>query len=170
MTDPVDTTLPLAPTDSSGWQGLPARGRWLFGLQGGLAGVALAVAISMLCMLVLPAMWMLPLIVLGWLVGPLAGGWLGLRVHRFIAWRLDHAGFSMRRGRAWFSDTRVPHARVQHVDVKHGPLARRFGLATLVLHTAGTRDSAVSVPGLDADDAARLRDILALQHTLDADD
>ena len=59
---------------------------------------------------------------------------------------------------------------MQHLDVKHGPLARRFGLATLVLHTAGTRDSAVSVPGLDADDAAHLREVLGRQPVLDGDD
>ena len=52
----------------------------------------------------------------------------------------------------------VPFGRVQHIDVKQGPLERRFGLGTLVLHTAGTRSSAVELPGLDHAEAGRMRD------------
>ena len=68
----------------------------------------------------------------------------------------------------WFRETRVPASRVQHLDLKHGPLERRWKLATLVIHTAGSKMSAVSVSGLDADDAETLRDRLAQQ--LDHDD
>lgn len=56
------------------------------------------------------------------------------------------------------SRTAVPFGRVQHIDVAHGPIERRFGLATLILHTAGTRGSAVSLPGLRHDEAERMRD------------
>jgi len=59
---------------------------------------------------------------------------------------------------------------VQHLDLKRGPLQRRYGLATLVIHTAGTRHSVVSIGGLDADDAERLRDQLAHQVDDDGDD
>src|SRR3546814_18276177 len=61
------------------------------------------------------------------------------------------------------SDTRVPGSRVQHLDIRRGPLERHFRLATLVIHTAGTRHSEVSLSGLDAGDAERLRDHLARQ-------
>lgn len=54
--------------------------------------------------------------------------------------------------------TVVPFGRVQHIDVTQGPLERRFGLGTLVLHTAGTRHSAVHLPGLEHDEAGRMRD------------
>ena len=73
-----------------------------------------------------------------------------------------------RRGRIFFRETRVPASRVQHLDLKHGPLERRWKLATLVIHTAGSKMSAVSVTGLDAEDAEALRDRLARQ--LDDDD
>lgn len=56
--------------------------------------------------------------------------------------------------------TVVPYGRMQYVDVVSGPLERRFGLATLTLHTAAARTHA-HVPGLAADEAARLRDRLA---------
>ena len=77
-------------------------------------------------------------------------------------------GSRYRRGRIFFRETRVPASRVQHLDLKHGPLERRWKLATLVIHTAGSKMSAVSVTGLDAEDAEALRDRLARQ--LDDDD
>lgn len=54
--------------------------------------------------------------------------------------------------------TVVPFGRVQHIDVARGPLQRMLGLATLVLNTAGTRGAAVNLPGLDHDEAERLRE------------
>lgn len=54
----------------------------------------------------------------------------------------------------------VPYGRMQYVDVTAGPLARRYGLATVTLHTAAAATDA-SVPGLLAAEASRLRDRLA---------
>jgi uncharacterized protein len=56
------------------------------------------------------------------------------------------------------SRTIVPFGRVQHIDVSQGPVERRYDVGTLTLHTAGTRGSAVSLPGLDIGDAERMRD------------
>ena len=53
----------------------------------------------------------------------------------------------------WQLETRIPISRVQHLDLRRGPLERRAGLATLIVHTAGTRLSAVTVNGLDEADA-----------------
>ena len=38
----------------------------------------------------------------------------------------------------------VPYGRLQFVDVQSGPLARRFGLARVQLHTASPRAGAAS--------------------------
>jgi hypothetical protein len=54
----------------------------------------------------------------------------------------------------------VPYGRMQFVDVVAGPLERSFGLATVRLHTAAAATDA-RIPGLAADEAARLRDQLA---------
>ncbi len=54
----------------------------------------------------------------------------------------------------------VPYGRMQYVDLTAGPLDRRLGLATVTLHTAAAATDA-SVPGLLAEEAARLRDRLA---------
>lgn len=80
--------------------------------------------------------------------------------HRRTRYRVDANGMTIRRGVVWRSVTSVPKARVQHTDVVQGPLQRRFELATLVIHTAGTQDASVSLSGLPHDTARRIRDFL----------
>ncbi|WP_240906202.1 PH domain-containing protein [Thermomonas sp. HDW16] len=90
------------------------------------------------------------------------GAWIGARL-RHQRWKLDAEGLWLRTGRLWWRETRVPASRVQHVDLKHGPLERRFKLATLVVHTAAVHLSGITVRGLDEADAQQLRDALARQ-------
>ena len=54
----------------------------------------------------------------------------------------------------------VPYGRMQFVDVTAGPLERRFGIATVQLHTAAAATDA-RIPGVPPDEAARLRDRLS---------
>ncbi|SEG27998.1 hypothetical protein SAMN04489712_104204 [Thermomonospora echinospora] len=54
----------------------------------------------------------------------------------------------------------VPYGRMQFVDVTAGLLERWMGVATVRLHTAAAATDA-RIPGLPADEAARLRDRLA---------
>jgi len=66
----------------------------------------------------------------------------------------------VRHGLLFQSLVVVPYGRLQFVDVEAGPVDRRFGLASVQLHTASTATDAV-VPGLPPEEAARLRDRLA---------
>lgn len=50
----------------------------------------------------------------------------------------------------------VPYHRIQHIDTEAGPLERRLGLATLVLHTAAATTDA-TIPGIDADEIDEVR-------------
>jgi membrane protein YdbS with pleckstrin-like domain len=52
------------------------------------------------------------------------------------------------RGILFRHDTVVPFGRVQHIDVNQGPIDRFFGIATLTLHTAGSHNASVLLPGL----------------------
>jgi uncharacterized protein len=54
----------------------------------------------------------------------------------------------------------VPYGRMQFVDVTAGPVERAYRLATVKLHTAAAASDA-RIPGLEHDEAARLRDRLA---------
>lgn len=92
-------------------------------------------------------------------VGFFCFAWPGLR-HRRIAYRLDESGLQILRGVLWRSHVFVTRSRVQHTDVVEGPLQRRFGVATLVVHTAGTRHSATRLGGVGREEAFRLRDLL----------
>ena len=62
------------------------------------------------------------------------------------------------RGLIFRSDTVVPFGRVQHIDVHQGPIERGYGLATLVLHTAGNHNASVALPGLGHADALAMRE------------
>ncbi len=54
----------------------------------------------------------------------------------------------------------VPYGRMQLVDVKAGPIDRALGVTTVQLHTAAATTDA-SIPGLEPNVAAELRDRLA---------
>ena len=85
--------------------------------------------------------------------------WPAVR-YRHVSYRLNERGLWIRRGVVWRSEISVPKSRVQHTDVSRGPIERRFELATLVLHTAGTQHAAVSLGGLSHDAALAIRDDL----------
>ena len=165
-----DTPLHPAPaTGNDGWQPLPPRARGLFVLVNVFGSLAAALAALVPIGLLIPSKTLALIAASIVLIGlPLFGLWLARKHYRYTQWKLDADGFALRRGNLWRSETRVPASRVQHLDLKHGPLERRYRLATLVVHTAGTRNSAVSITGLDEADAERLRDRLA--HQIDNDD
>ena len=166
MTDDIHTlaTPDATPAD---WQALPSRGAWLAALGGATLLFPLGFPVFFIAHstdLVSP--WLA--VPVAAIVGALIGAWIAVKRHRRTRWRLDDRGFAVRRGNWWQSETHVPISRVQHLDLKRGPLERGARLSTLVVHTAGTRMAAVSVSGLDADDAERLRERLATQ--VDHDD
>lgn len=86
--------------------------------------------------------------------------WLIPRIWR--AWRYAERqeDLLVTRGVMFRKLTVVPYGRMQFVDVNSGPLDRKFGLATVQLHTASPATDA-RIPGLPADEAARLRDRLS---------
>ena len=79
------------------------------------------------------------------------------------AWRyaLGESDLYLRHGVLIRTTSIVPHARIQHVDTRHGPLDRWLGLARVVVYTAGTRGAIIPIPGLDVNEAEALRDRLA---------
>ncbi len=56
--------------------------------------------------------------------------------------------------------TVVPVSRVQHIDVSQGPIERGAGVAVLSLHTAGTENSLVVLPGISRQRAEAMRDAI----------
>jgi len=155
-----------APGATPDWQALPRRGAWLAALGGAMLLFPAGLPLFFVARATgLASPW---IAVPAALLGALAGAWMSVKRHRRTRWKLDDEGFAVRRGNWWQSETHVPLSRVQHLDLKRGPLERGAGLSTLVVHTAGTRVAALSLSGLDAADAERLRERLSRQ--LDHDD
>lgn len=75
-------------------------------------------------------------------------------------WRfgVDDRMLRMRYGILFVEERHVPIQRMQHVDLTRGPIERLFGLATLVVYTAGNEGSSFRVPGLGRRRAEALRD------------
>jgi uncharacterized protein len=76
-------------------------------------------------------------------------------------------GLLITRGVWWRRETFVPLTRIQHIDVSQGPVARRFGVATLKIFTAGAELGQIRVPDLAHHDAIQLRDALMGRHGQD---
>jgi membrane protein YdbS with pleckstrin-like domain len=99
-----------------------------------------------------------------WLVGNGAIAWHLQRwpsiTHRHTSYRVDQQGIEIRRGVFWRRVINVPRSRVQHTDVSQGPLERRYGLGTLIVHTAGTDHAQVTLSGLAHPIALRIREHL----------
>lgn len=98
------------------------------------------------------------LLALGWFMAMLP-----VWQHERSGWRLTQQGLEIRMGLWWRRELSVPKARVQHTDVSQGPLLRKYQLAKLIVHTAGTTNASVEFPGLSYETACRLRDQLVLE-------
>ena len=114
-------------------------------------------------------------VVLGWIyfsallgVGAAAVAVIaGCAAERVVGRRFASWGYAereddllVRRGVLFSRLSVVPYGRMQFVDVTAGPLERSFRLATVKMHTAAAASDA-RIPGLEREEAARLRDRLA---------
>jgi membrane protein YdbS with pleckstrin-like domain len=159
--------LPLAPAMSADWRPLPPQaattamfGGAALGLLVG-AGPALGGGITFATQALDLGRWgTLALVALVWLAVIALATWFAYRRWLATAWKLDETGLHLKRGRLWRKEVLVPRSRVQHLDIERGPIERRYGLATLIVHTAGTRQHALRLAGLPDEDAVALRDAL----------
>lgn len=125
-------------------------------------GTATGLAIAFL--VIGPPTWVLYLALAGWVLLTVFLGWIAEKhprwEHHFRRYRLTSTGIEIRGGILWRQVTSVPRSRVQHIDVAQGPLMRRYELAQLIIHTAGTEHATVELNGLAHDTALGLRDFL----------
>lgn len=122
--------------------------------------IAVPVTGGTIATLLLELYWVPPLIFgLGALIL-----WLVSRYNRrYVAalrCELSRRGLLVVRGVWWRTEIFVPRERVQHTDIDQGPVARRCGMATLKVFTAGSEHSQIQVDALSHDDASLVRDDL----------
>lgn len=146
------------------WSPLAPRARWLFHVR---ALVRLLV--------VMPPVAIAAFVGLAWYVDAMVGGGVAVGI-AFLAtvwalWmptlRFDRWGYALsdvelliRSGVLSRRITAIPAGRIQHVDTHQGPMDQLFGLARLHVYTASGMGADGVIPGLDRQEAERLRDQL----------
>lgn len=148
----------------AGWTPLADRAVTLWRLNG------LAVVVPVVAVLAIGEWLLRRAEVVGWLpvaVVPAAVAVVGLVValvvptlaHRRWRYRLGERALELRRGVVVHRVSAVPYLRVQQVELAQGPIERWLGLTRVVVTTAAaTTDGAV--PGLSADAAEQLRELV----------
>lgn len=144
----MDEDAPLTPLDPNYIK--------VMRIVGGLFATVLLIGAGVLefAQVLPPGLVIVPLaLLLFWFV------WL-VPQRRYNRWGYDAGDDRLRieRGYLFYSDTVVPYGRIQHIDVDQGPIERRYDLATLSAHTAGTHGSTIVLPGLKHADAIALRE------------
>jgi uncharacterized protein len=103
------------------------------------------------------------LVVLSWLAAILvvAVGGVTLPILRWRRWRYEvrDEEIDLLRGALVVRRTLIPMTRVQHVDTERTVVSDLFGLRSVTVHTAA---GSHSIPALHPDDAAAIRDRIAL--------
>ena len=122
-------------------------------------GCLVLVVIVVGCLLLSAPAWLVvPLVLFG--VALVTCGWIVIgRNARWWGYAERDEDLYIKHGALFRKLVVVPYGRMQYVDVHAGPLEQLFKIASVHLHTASPGTSAV-IPGLRADEAARLRDRL----------
>lgn len=166
MTDtdaaPIDPFAPDALNAAEGLDPIDPAYTQVVRITAALNLIPLAIGASVVDVLVVPRIGgpFGLLSVAAWLLAILAI--VTIPARRVSRWGFKIGGGQLRVARGWLfrTDTIVPFVRVQHIDVGQGPVERWFGLSHLVVHTSGTHNSTVTLPGLRADLAAAMRETI----------
>jgi uncharacterized protein len=133
---------------------LDPRVQRLWALEWALAGLVVAIATASIAVPLALADNNWAAAVVGLVGGGLTLGVLALALvqprlaYRRFGYEITELGLYVARGRLWRRWQVVPHARVQTVDTKRGPLERFVGLVSVEVTTASA-SGGTEVPGLD---------------------
>jgi membrane protein YdbS with pleckstrin-like domain len=147
----------------------PRYPRLVLGLVGLIevpAFLVLAVVVSLLDRIVVPARFAIALGVLA-LFATVA--WFAHRTASAIRYAVRRHDVIVRSGVFWQKVAVQPIKRIQHVQEMQGPLEKFFGLSTLKLFSAGTGHVTLQIPGLDVATAAALSRFILGFHEPGAD-
>ncbi|MDQ8044277.1 MAG: PH domain-containing protein [Solirubrobacteraceae bacterium] len=160
MSDPSPPVVdpPAAPTPGTRMQ-LPARVPRYWQLKDGLvvAGAVIVIAVVVAVIGSVPFGLSVALIAAVLALGAADLALIGLR-YRTLWFTIGDDQIDVERGVLFRTHTVIPMTRVQHVELERGPLADRFHLAELHIHTAA---GAVTIPALDRADGEHIRQRIA---------
>ena len=151
---------------------LDPRVRRLWALEWGLVAVGAAVLTAGVAAPMALADNLLGAIVVALVGGSVALILIGLAVlqprilYRRFHYEISDLGLYVTRGSLWRRWQIVPHARIQTVDTKRGPLERSLGLVSVAVTTASAKGG-TDIPGLDPRVADALVEELARRAGID---
>ena len=79
------------------------------------------------------------------------------------SWALREQDVSYSSGLIFRKAINQPISRIQHIELKRGPVERFVGLATLQVFSAGGHTHTFKIPGLELDTAVKTREFI-LEH------
>ena len=149
---------------AAAWQQLDPKVIWLWRAQGlirsviglGPVGVGLLIGLGFAVSFRLSGA-LTGLLLVGSVVQALVWPSLSWRAFRY---QLRADALLVSQGVLWQQTVAIPRHRIQHADLRQGPVERAWGLTTLVVYTAAGLSADGSIPGLDEDAAEQLRDVL----------
>lgn len=86
--------------------------------------------------------------------------WLVHRAYEIQGYALREKDIIHRKGVVFRRTTVIPFNRVQHCEVKQGPIERMFDLHTIEIYTAGGQSSDLRIPGLQGELAQQLKEFI----------
>ncbi len=95
-----------------------------------------------------------------WFLWLVLAMWLVRRSYQIQGYALREKDIIHRKGVVFRRTTVIPFNRVQHCEVKQGPIERAFDLHTLEIYTAGGQSSDLSIPGLQGELAQQLKEFI----------
>jgi membrane protein YdbS with pleckstrin-like domain len=148
----------FSPPDNTWWPVSPQLRRLRRTVLTVLVVLALVTVVAVGAVYRLPWTWTATAVVV-LLLGLTLGWWVIGRQARAWGYAERDDDLYIKHGALFRELVAVPYGRMQYVDINAGPLEQMYGIATVRLHTASPRSGA-RIPGLPADEAARLRDRL----------
>jgi membrane protein YdbS with pleckstrin-like domain len=148
-------------------EALDLRMRTVWALEGAIGAAVLALAVAAVVVGLIfadasTAAWIVGIAgAAGVLVCALGLVWLRPRYdHAHFRYEVTELGLYVARGWLWRRWQVVPHARIETVDIKSGPLLRAFGLVAVQVATAAA-GGGTEIPGLEPPAADALIEDLA---------
>jgi len=96
----------------------------------------------------------------GWLLLLVFSLWHAYEDFQIQGFAIRDRDLTYRSGVFFRRTTVIPYNRIQHAEVKQGPIERRFKLQGLEIYSAGGDGSDLYIPGLQAARADQLRDFI----------
>lgn len=105
-------------------------------------------------------LWIVGLVYLIWIMICIIPLLLTKKAFLQKKYAIRHKDILFQSGLIYRQLTVIPFNRIQHIEIKNGPLDRMFGLAGLKIYTAGGSQSDLSIPGLEQQRAEEIKEFI----------